>query len=126
MSFVIRPFKLITSPKPCMASWVRHAGGGGRPGTRPAFSWKEKVQLGLNDKKKLKPLKNSPFGFMDELMPHFNPEKGDKMIEITETTEYKDDLEALLRDQLYPIDTEECDRKVNLASYSLASYYASY
>ena len=41
---------------------VRHAGGGGRPGGRPAFNWKEKKQLGIGTTQLLKPWKDTPFG----------------------------------------------------------------
>jgi hypothetical protein len=37
-------------------------GGGGRPGQRPAFNWKEKKLLGFGQTTVLKPWKDRPFG----------------------------------------------------------------
>lgn len=79
------------------ASWVRFAGGGGRPGGRPAFNWKEKMQLRIDNKEKKKLLKNRPTGNYDEyLKPHFDASRGDMIIDLANLTNFKppDELRA--------------------------------
>ena len=74
----------------------RYAGGGGRPGGRPTFNWKEKKQLGL-DATKIKPFKLNPqMGYWDDIKDHFNPAR-DKMIDLTNLETFKEDPEDLKR-----------------------------
>lgn len=69
----------------------RFAGGGGRPGGRPAFTWKEKKQLQL-DGKRLKPMRvNADVGLFEDIEPYFNPARGDKIIDITNMEKFEED-----------------------------------
>jgi len=73
---------ILPNPLPNLVA-KRFAGGGGRPGGRPAFTWKEKKQLGL-DGKRLKPMRvNADVGLFEEIEPYFNPARGDKIVDIT-------------------------------------------
>lgn len=70
---------------------IRHAGGGGRPGGKPTFNWRERMQLRLTRKgeKKLKPLKITPTGDWEDVEAYFDESKGDTMINITELDEFE-------------------------------------
>ncbi len=60
----------------------RYAGGGGRPGGKPTFNWKQKKALGL-DKPKLKPFKIRPeISLFDDIAPYFDPSRGDLIVPI--------------------------------------------
>ena len=70
---------------------VRFAGGGGRPGGRPAFNWKEKLLLRLGSNEKKMPWKNRPFGdFEAEIMPYFDASRGDVIVDITNMSDWKE------------------------------------
>lgn len=56
----------------------RSAGGGGRPGGKPAFSWREVKQLNLE--KKFVDVKLRPEGFFEDIESHMDPTRGDKLI----------------------------------------------
>lgn len=75
----------------------RYAGGGGRPGGKPTFNWKERKQLGLDNINK-KPFKLNPqMGLWDDIKDHFDESKGDKMIDITDLENFEEDPEDLKR-----------------------------
>jgi len=63
---------------------IRHAGGGGRPGGKPTFSWKQKFQLRLDSKQKKKVYKSRPFGDFQELEEYIDPTRGDAIYEISD------------------------------------------
>ena len=67
---------------------VRFAGGGGRPGGRPTFNWREKQQLRLSNKDAQKEMKLRPFGSWLDLEPYFNEKEGDKMIDPKKVPSY--------------------------------------
>ena len=72
----------------------RFAGGGGRPGGRPTFTWKEKKQLEL-DGKRLKPMRvNADVGLFEDIEPYFNPARGDKIVDITNLEVFEEDPPA--------------------------------
>lgn len=66
---------------------VRHAGGGGRPGGRPAFNWREKQQLRLSQKNAKKELKLRPFGSWLDIQEFFDEKSGATMIEPSKVRE---------------------------------------
>ena len=70
---------------------IRHAGGGGRPGGKPTFNWRERMMLRLarKDEKKLKPLKIAPTGDWADLEAYFDESRGDTMINISELDEFE-------------------------------------
>lgn len=64
---------------------IRFAGGGGRPGGRPAFGWKEKKQLQLREKgEKLKVFDLKNFGDFDDIKHFIDTSRGDFIIDITD------------------------------------------
>ena len=70
---------------------IRFAGGGGRPGGKPTFNWREKMALRLARRgdKKQKPLKITPSGDWDDLEAYFDEAKGDMMTNITKLDEFE-------------------------------------
>ena len=63
---------------------VRHAGGGGRPGAKPTFSWRERMELRLSKKNEItKKLRIKEFGDFDEDIAPFLDE-GHVMKNITD------------------------------------------
>ena len=79
-------------------SLVRCAGGGGRPGGKPTFNWKERMELRLARKgaKKIKPFKMRPSGDWDDIAPYFDESKGHIMINITDLDSFEmPDIENL-------------------------------
>jgi hypothetical protein len=68
---------------PCNLNAMRLAGGGGRPGGRPAFNWKEKMALRIANKQAKKEIKVRPFGSLLDLEPHFDANRGDKIIDLS-------------------------------------------
>ena len=79
-------------------SLVRCAGGGGRPGGKPTFNWKERMELRLARKgaKKIKPFKMRPSGDWDDIAPYFDESKGHTMINITDLDSFEmPDIEDL-------------------------------
>jgi hypothetical protein len=69
--------------------------GGGRPGGRPTFNWKEKKILGL-DNTKLPPLKMRPSGLLEDIMPYFDESRGDFIIDITKLEKFEEPPEKVL------------------------------
>jgi hypothetical protein len=67
---------------------VRHGGGGGRPGGKPTFNWREKQQLRLVQKQAKKELKVLPFGSFLDLAPFFDEKDGDKIFDPTKTPNF--------------------------------------
>jgi hypothetical protein len=69
---------------------VRHAGGGGRPGKRPTFNWKQKKILGL-DKIPEKTFEEivRPTGNFSDIERFFNPEAGDRMVDLTTLEDFE-------------------------------------
>lgn len=64
-------------------------GGGGRPGKRRTFNWKEKRILGL-DKPKAKTFEEvlRPTGRLADIEPFFNEAEGDYKIDITDLDDF--------------------------------------
>lgn len=68
----------------------RFAGGGGRPGGRPAFNWKQKKMLGLNEAR-LKPFKLKPrYGVLEDILPYFDSSRGDMIVDITDLEKWEE------------------------------------
>jgi len=77
------------------AGQVRFAGGGGRPGGKPTFSWKERRDLKLRDKgEKLKVFKLKDFGDFDDIKGFIDESRGDVIIDITDMDDF--DFNSLL------------------------------
>ena len=64
---------------------VRHMGGG-RPGGRPTFNWKEKRALGLD--KEFGELKAGPFGYFEDIENHFAKDVEKSFIKLGDIEEY--------------------------------------
>jgi len=63
---------------------VRNAGGGGRPGGKPALNWKERMALRLSAKNQRKEFRVKPMGnFDDDLAPFFDSARGDVMVDVS-------------------------------------------
>lgn len=79
---------------------VRHAGGGGRPGKKPTFNWKEKKILGL-DKPRMKSFKEAlkPSGDFEDIEPFFDEKSGDMMIDITNLENFEPPVPGTLEEQ---------------------------
>ncbi len=89
---------------------LRFAGGGGRPGGKPTFNWKERMELRLARKgdKRIKPFKVGPSGDWDDIAPYFDKNKGHTMIDITDL----DTFEAPETEELGEFEGENDTRKV--------------
>lgn len=66
----------------------RFAGGGGRPGGRPAFSWKDKQQLRLSNKLIKKDVTLRKSGDFSEIASLIDPSRGDLFVDISKLNEY--------------------------------------
>ena len=74
---------------------IRFAGGGGRPGGRPTFSWKERRDLQLRERgEKLKVFKLKDFGDFDDIKGFMDESRGDVIIDITDLEEF--DFQSLM------------------------------
>ena len=107
-------------PAACVADLVgfgvgqnqqRNAGGGGRPGGRPTFSWKDKQALRLANKadKQQKPFKVLPFGDFKDIEPYLNASKGDFMVDITDSAEWSEESEKKKRYESQGVTYEEAE-----------------
>jgi hypothetical protein len=68
---------------------VRCAGGGGRPGGKPTFQWKERKELNLPKIYKQK-IKVNDFGLTDKLLAdHFDESRGDHIVDLTDLDEWE-------------------------------------
>ena len=77
------------------AGQIRFAGGGGRPGGKPTFSWKERRDLQLREKgEKLKVFKLKDFGDFDDIKGFMDESRGDVIIDITDLEDF--DFESLM------------------------------
>jgi len=69
----------------------RHAGGGGRPGGKPTFNWKERKALKLDELASRKEFKIKPFGDFDDLKPFFDEKVGDVTIDLRSVDSFDDE-----------------------------------
>ena len=88
---------------------IRYAGGGGRPGGKPTFNWKERMALRLARKgdQKVKPFRVVPTGDWDDIAPYFDEAKGHSMIDITNL----DSFEAPHTEEIGEFEGEHDTRK---------------
>jgi len=54
---------------PCIYQQYRYAGGGGRPGGKPTFNWKQRKLLGLDELKDQKDMRVKFAGDFNDLKP---------------------------------------------------------
>jgi len=79
----------LTSSVNDAAGQIRFAGGGGRPGGKPTFSWKERRDLKLREKgEKLKVYKLKEFGDFDDIKGFIDESRGDVIIDITDMDDF--------------------------------------
>jgi len=69
----------------------RHAGGGGRPGGKPAFNWKQRRSLKLDNIGNSKEFKIKPFGSYDEIKPFYDENAGDVTIDLNKVASFDDE-----------------------------------
>eukprot|EP01040_Poterioochromonas_malhamensis_P014745 gene14745-16369_t len=62
-------------------------GGGGRPGGKPTFNWKQKIELGLVKTEKVKKTPLNLTGRYVELKDHVNPTSGDLIIDFAKNAD---------------------------------------
>ena len=88
---------------------IRHGGGGGRPGGKPTFNWRQKMQLRLAQKgdKKLKPFKLAPSGDWEDIEAHFDESKGHTMVDITSMEQFEPPEMEILGEYEGPNDTRK-------------------
>lgn len=103
---LIAPF-ISRSVVPLLSQPCRYAGGGGRPGGKPTFNWKERRALNLDVLSKRKEFKVKPFGNFDELKPFFDEKVGDMTIDLKkvesfdDTTYFPQNLDEMDSDNLF-------------------------
>jgi len=90
---LLGPFLSRSSPplfyayqQPC-----RHAGGGGRPGGKPSFNWKERSALKLDNFGSRNEFKIKPFGSYDEIKPFYDENAGDVTIDLNKVASFDDE-----------------------------------
>eukprot|EP01041_Mallomonas_annulata_P003705 gene3705-7368_t len=72
------------------------AGGGGRPGGRPAFNWKERKTLGLDGASK--ELKARPIGDFNDIEGFMDPSRGDILVNLTDLEHWDEPEKEMISD----------------------------